>query len=396
MKEYLAGFDIGGTKLSLVIADQSGMITERLREETDIASDHFTDYRDGLAYLGLGDQMRRMLGQGLQKVRADPCVCPGGYEQADIKGEHVGSPVLAAIGIGSAGPLKDGDMRNPTNINLLNLPGDAADKPLYIPLVGPLEEEFNVPIRLENDCGAAVLGEVHYGAGKKVEDKSRLHLVYVTISTGIGAGVWDRGHLLYGKHGNAAEVGHFFVKEAGLKCGCGNYGCAEAYCSGNGIAKNARMRLVNENLRPEDGSVIIRLAREKAISVQSPGSNVQSLRPSSLDTGPSDWELLEFVTAPLVFQSAAEGDALAQAVIGEAIRYGGIVLAGIANAYDPQVISVGGALALENPTILEPMREEMLKHLNVEPPELRLTELGDEAVLLGALALAREALEEPG
>jgi len=65
MKEYLAGFDIGGTKLTLAIADQSGRVTARLREETDIASDHFTDYKDGLAYLGLGDQMRRMLGQGL-------------------------------------------------------------------------------------------------------------------------------------------------------------------------------------------------------------------------------------------------------------------------------------------------------------------------------------------
>jgi len=68
----------------------------------------------------------------------------------------------------------------------------------------------------------------------------------------------------------------------------------------------------------------------------------------------------------------------------------------IANAYDPEIISVGGALALENPRILEPMREEMLRHLNVEPPELLLTALGDEAVLLGALALAREALEEWG
>ena len=372
MKEYLAGFDIGGTKLTLAIADQSGRITARFREETDIASAHFTGYRDGLAYLGLGDQMRRMLSQAFGGAPGDK---------------------LAAIGIGAAGPLSDGDIRNSTNIKLLNLPADVADYPLYIPLVGPLEEEFNLPIRLQNDCNAATLGEVHYGVGKGIEDKSSLYLVYVTISTGVGAGVWDRGHLLCGKHGNAAEVGHFWVKEAGLKCGCDNYGCAEAYCSGRGIAKNARMKLVNENLRLGDGSVILRLAREKAIlRQQSPGAKVSSQKYSSLDIEPYDWKLLEFVTAPLVFLAAEEGDALAQAVIQEAIRYGGIALAGIANAYDPEIITVGGALVLENSRILRPMREEMLRQVYVEPPDIRLTELGHDAVLLGALALARQAL----
>jgi glucokinase len=371
MNEYLAGFDVGGTKLALMIADRAGRIITKLWKETDVGANRFADYKDGIAYLGLGEQMVRMLREALREVRTD---------------------MPAAIGIGAAGPLKDGDIYNSTNIKLTNplrtgtgVPEDAGDKPLYIPLVGPLKEEFNLPIRLENDCIAAVKGEVQYGVGKGVQDKSELHLVYVTLSTGLGAGVWDEGHLLTGKQGNAAEVGHFLVKEGGLKCGCGNYGCAEAYCSGRGIAKNARMRLINEELRFEDGYGA--MIKELALKEARKDTRFQ-------EREPSDWELLEFVTSPIVFNAATKGDGLAQKVIDEACYYGGIALADIANAYDPKIITVGGALAQEHPEILAPMREGMLRHLNVEPPEVLLTPLGYEVVEFGALVLAREALEE--
>ncbi|MFQ6116729.1 MAG: ROK family protein, partial [Candidatus Bipolaricaulia bacterium] len=245
-KTYLAGFDIGGTKLALVLADRAGEIIMRLREEVDVEAERFADYRGGVAYLGLGEQLVRLLRRALK--------------EAGIAG-------VAAIGIGAAGPLEEGAIKDSTHIKPRKVPPEKAGLPLYIPLIEPLNEKFPVPIQVENDCTAAVLGEVYYGVGKEIEDKSRLHLVYVTISTGIGAGVWDGGRLLRGKDGNAAEVGHFFVKKDGLKCGCGSYGCAEAYCSGTGIAKNARMRLINEDLRPEGdyGSIILQLARERAL-----------------------------------------------------------------------------------------------------------------------------------
>ncbi|MCR4405095.1 MAG: ROK family protein [Candidatus Acetothermia bacterium] len=354
----LAGFDVGGTKLSLALADLEGKIVLRRREATDTAADRFAEYRDGLAYLGLSTQMSRLLRKGLEET--------GGS--------------LAAIGIGSAGPLKEGCIYNSTNIKLARLPRGCQGKPLYIPMVGPLEEEFRIPVRLENDCTAAVLGEVYFGVGKDVMDKRSLHLVYITLSTGFGAGVWDGGHLLRGKDGNAAEVGHFVVKEGGLKCGCGNYGCAEAYCSGTGIANNARMRLVKENLRPREGygAELLRLAEQKASVSRSEGSGHR-------------WELLEHITAPLVFAAAQAGDRLAREVIEEACHYAGIALADIANAYDPQVITVGGPLPLEHLEMVDRMREEMLRHLNVLPPEVRLTPLRDAVVEHGALVLAREA-----
>ncbi|MFQ6034007.1 MAG: ROK family protein, partial [Candidatus Bipolaricaulia bacterium] len=85
---------------------------------------------------------------------------------------------------------------------------------------------------------------------------------------------------------------------------------------------------------------------------------------------------------------AEAGDRLADEVIAEARRYGGIVLADVANAYDPAIITVGGTLILEHPELLEGVREEMRGHLNVAPPEVLLTPLGEDAVLCGALALA--------
>jgi glucokinase len=366
-EQLLAGFDVGGTKLSLVLAEPEGRILLRLREETDTAADRFAEYKDGVAYLGLSAQMSRLLRKAL--------------DETDGR--------LAAIGIGSAGPLRAGSIFNPTNIRPANLPEGAEGKPLYVPLVEPLEAEFKVPVRLENDCNAAVLGEVYFGIGKGVEDKRSLYIVYITLSTGFGGGVWDGGHLLRGKDGNAAEVGHLLVKEGGLRCGCGNYGCAEAYCSGTGIAKNARMRLLNEGPRLKEGygSILLKLARERAISAEP--AEAARLRTCE----PPGQGLLEFITAPLVFQAAGAGDRLAQEVIEEACHYGGIALANIANAYDPQVITLGGPLALEHPEILEPMRREMLKHLTVAPPEVRLTPLGAEAVEYGALVLAREAAE---
>ena len=359
MNSYLAGFDIGATKLALVIADYQGSIVYRYQEGTEVTSNRFVEYKDGLAYLGIADQMIRVLHQGIAAT--------GGTE-------------ISGIGIDSAGPLRDGDIRNSTNINPTYFPGGEKDKPLYIPLVKPLQREFRVPVRLENDCNTTVLGEVYYGIGRDVPDKTSLFLVYITISTGVGGGVWDGGHLVIGKHGNAAEVGHFLVKRNGLRCGCGNLGCFEAYCSGSGIANNARMQLQKQGKK--SGAILRNLVRKQ---VKEEGC--------SEDPEPSDSELFALISPVLVFEAAADGDPLAQEVIDEACTYGGIGLADIANAYDPQIITVGGTLAFEHPEILKSMREEMLRHLNVEPPEVLLTPLGYQVVEYGTIVLARQAAD---
>ena len=379
---YLAAVDLGGTKVTTLIVDGAGAIIARQEKplsttggafvprseeggsgvpESGVAHDrvahdsiaHDSVVRDGVSWYGPSSQIEEML-RGMLK--------------------EVGISKLAGIGIGSAGPLKSGAIKNPPNF-AITVPAGIPSSPLFVPLVEPLERAFSAPVLLENDCNTAVLGEAFFGVGKDVADKESLHLVYVTMSTGLGGGVWSGGHLLLGKEGNAAEIGHILVKENGLRCGCGNDGCAEAYCSGRGIVQNMRIRLVNRGLRAQ--SSLIRLLEQEAKA-----ASLELSRP---------WELLEFVTPQLVFRAADEGDDAARSVVWDFIHYGGIVLSAIANGYDPTVITLGGSIAVNHPEIVEPMHAEMCKHLNVSPPCVRITPLEKKAVEYGAIVLAQRA-----
>jgi glucokinase len=356
---YLGGVDIGATKISALVADGTGEIIARAEEQVQLGRGEISRFEDGIAHYGLADQAAGLLQQAISSA---------------------GIEAVKAIGIGAAGPLQHGSIKDSTNLNLSSLPGKVPRTHLYFPLVEPVSNRFGVPVDLENDCNTAVIGEVHYGAGKETEDKDMLHLVYVTVSTGFGAGVWTRGGLLKGKEGNAGEMGHFMVKQDGLKCGCGNYGCAEAYCSGRGLVKNVRMRLVEEGLSGE--LPLMKLAEAVAHRADKPICEGRL------------WRLLEFINPPIVFQAAEEGDWIAQRAIDEAGKYGGIALAGIANAYDPEIITIGGAIAVNHPGLIDQMSTEMKQHLNVALPQVRLTPLGRRTVEYGAIALAREAIQE--
>jgi glucokinase len=127
---------------------------------------------------------------------------------------------IEGIGISVAGPVdhRNGSVIRPPNIPLAT-----------IPLENPLEVEFGVPVRIINDCHAGILGEVYFGGLT-----SETNAVYLTMSTGIGAGIISGGKILLGKGGNAGEVGHFFVDDRyHCTCGCGFPGHWEAYASGH-------------------------------------------------------------------------------------------------------------------------------------------------------------------
>ena len=98
-----------------------------------------------------------------------------------------------------------------------------------------LEERFALPVRLENDAIAAMLGEWHFGAGR-----GHANVVYITVSTGIGGGAIVDGCVLRGRQGLAGHVGHMTIVRDGERCCCGNFGCWEAYGSGMAFAERAR------------------------------------------------------------------------------------------------------------------------------------------------------------
>jgi glucokinase len=354
---YLGGLDIGATKIAAVVGDQGGNFVAHIAESLSFEGGRFAAWGDGTAYDGLSSQATRLLERGMKTA---------------------GIGQVGAIGIGSAGPLTGGAIVNSTNIKLSHIPTDLPSSPLYLPLTEPIRQYFDVPVVLENDANAAVLGEVYYGEGKKTAAKERLSLVYVTLSTGLGAGIWSEGRLLRGKDGNAGEIGHFVVREVGLQCGCGNIGCAEAYCSGRGMVENAKVRLLEKGLSAS--LPLLQWAEEAA-------------RDRKVDIA-DRMRLLQFIDPPTIFEAAKAQDPVAREVIREAVLYGGMALADVANAYDPEVITVGGGVGLHQPDLVKAMEREMLRHLSVRPPRVRITSLGDRAVLYGAIALAKQALAE--
>ncbi len=186
----MLGIDIGGTKLALALADEQGNVLERSQRRTeptgrpaDDVARVVDDARALLARLNLSPQQ------------------------------------VACVGVSAPGPLdaaREYVMRPP------NLPGWQD-----VPLRRLLAEGLGTRVSLENDANAAALAEWRYGAGRGYRD-----VIYLTASTGMGAGIVLGGRLYRGTSGNAGEVGHAPVEWEGLPCACGQRGCLEAYVGG--------------------------------------------------------------------------------------------------------------------------------------------------------------------
>jgi len=321
---YGIGVDIGATNLRVAIARRDGVIIKKLSEKTVKGGDN----------LALPNQIIGMIERLLHET---------GLDLEEICG----------IGIGSIGPL---DIRKGIIIKPANLPFE------NVPLVEPLEDRFHIRVALLNDCTSAVVGEKYYGSGKNVEN-----LVYVTISTGIGGGVYVDGHLLLGKDGNAHEIGHLVVDPEGrLLCGCGSKGHWEAYCSGSGIPRFARL-LIEEHYKEQ---------YYKSLLGEMSGYN------------------LDAIDAKMVYDAAKVYDSLTIKIVERINFYNAIGFADVINVYDPSLITVGGSVALHNSEIILPyVLNKTPKYVINKMPEIKITTLGDEIVLLGAIAASFKGLD---
>lgn len=253
----------------------------------------------------------------------------------------------SSIGIGSVGPINQelGVITNTPNYPFKD-----------IPIEEPLIDRYKVPVTMVNDCTAAVRGENYFGAGEGLDN-----LVYVTISTGLGGGAIVDGNLLIGKDGNAVEVGHFTIDpESDVVCGCGCRGHWEAFCSGKNIPVYAEKLL--KGLNWKSGSLY----------------NLVKGDPHKLQV-------------KTIFDAAKNGDQYAKLIVKEIGAKNAIGFANIVNAYDPELITIGGSIALNNPRlILDPIKENISKYTINRVPEIRITLLGEDAVIIGALALAMQ------
>ncbi|MEI6290797.1 MAG: ROK family protein, partial [Chloroflexota bacterium] len=216
------------------------------------------------------------------------------------------------------------------------------------PLGPNLSKHFSLPVKVGNDANLAALGEWRFGAGK-----GHNHLIYMTISTGIGGGVITDGKLLLGANGLAAELGHTTIQPDGPLCSCGQYGHIESFTSGPSIARYVQEKIAQ-------------------------GAE------STLKNTPS-------ITAKEITSAAADGDKLALDALNRAGTYLGMMLASFVQIFNPSIVIFGGGVSLSGKFLFDPMQESLKKHV-MDPAYIRdlkiaAASLSDNAGLMGALAL---------
>ena len=260
---------------------------------------------------------------------------------AEIQGLWPKTEPVETIVVATPGPL------DPQSGIVFSAPNIAGWE--NFPLRDELQKRFGVPTQIGNDANLAALGEWHLGAGR-----GHHHLLYITISTGIGGGVISDDHVLQGVRGLATEVGHVTVLPDGPLCGCGQRGHLEAFASGPAIA-----RYVQDQL---------------AAGATSSLSGRQSL------------------SARDVSAAAAAGDALAIEALARAGHFIGRAVADLLHLFNPSIVIFGGGVSFSGAPLFDPLKESLKKHV-MDPSylkDLQITNavLGDDAGLLGALSLA--------
>jgi glucokinase len=315
--EHFAGIDLGGTKVLVLVAGAGGDIIGRARAATEAS-------------------------QGPDAVIGRIVELVG----AAANDAGIDAKSLSSIGISAPGPIDAGEgvITDPPN-----LPGWQD-----VPLARIVRERLGVPALLENDANCAAVGEHQFGAGRGYR-----HLIYLTVSTGIGGGIIVDNALYTGASGAAGEVGHMIVAAAGPSCGAGHVGCLEAFSSGTAIAARAAELIAAG-----------RLPRTARLAERAPP-----------------------LSAEEVHQAAAEGEEEARGIIETAGRYLGLGLASLINAFNPQAIILGGGLVYIGEMLLAPALEAARERSFAQAhDDCRIVEweLGDDVAALGAIALARD------
>lgn len=306
MTRLFAGVDLGGTRVRAALATATGEIVRRVEALTDRSY--------------IADQVCRLAAEAI------------GGEQVDC------------IAVGAPGPLdaRTGVLYHPVNLT----PDD-------LPLKELLERRFGIVTHVQNDANAAALGEWMFGGHRPTE-----HLLYITVSTGVGAGIISHGRLIDGFNTTAGELGHTMIDPLGPECPCGNRGCVEAICSGTSIARAAR-----EALRSGSASSMLALA----------GGDVEQ------------------VTAELVVAAANAGDDLAAGVFFHAADTLGAAVVNAIHMLSPEIVLIGGGVSQAGELLFGPVRARVRRKamaLTARGVSVGPAALGADAGLVGAIALA--------
>ncbi|MCX7046010.1 MAG: ROK family protein [Candidatus Sumerlaeota bacterium] len=296
--------------------------------------------------LGVAKAKMKAIGNAEEGIREMRSCIEDALTQAQLKRED-----LSGIGFGLPGVL---DLAKGRIIRLLNVGWKD------VPVRKIFQEEYKTPIAVENDVNAGTYGEFRAGAGKGHED-----IVGIFPGTGIGGGIIIGGRLHHGVTGGAGELGHLVYDARGPFCGCGNRGCYEAYASRVAIAGRAAEAVF----------------RGKAPALQEIAGTC-----------------LEDIKSGALAKAIKQGDTVIEIIVREAAYMVGQLAACMVNTLSPGLIILGGGLveAMEE-IYLEECRRALDHHAVPElraPVEVRAAKLGDDAVALGAAALAAEMVAD--
>lgn len=298
------GIDIGGTKVAFGFVDEQGTVIAKGSLKTDLSVSPME------MIVRIGDAVKQLAEQQ-------------GLSLAEMKG----------IGVGAPGPLD-------TQSGKLNCPPNLKSW-WGFPVVEALQAQLPLPIKMENDATAAALAEKWLGAAQDSE-----HFIFVTISTGIGAGIYLHGKLLTGATGNAGDAGHMIVDPSGGICSCGQAGCWEWIASGTAIARQATEILGRET--------------------------------SSKDA----------------FDLAAKGDPQMSELVNRVFNYIGMGCVSLINVLDPNKIVIGGGVSQVGEPLFTAVQSYVSKYaLNPSGKQTVIVpaQLQQDAGLIGAAALVQRA-----
>lgn len=249
---------------------------------------------------------------------------------------------LLGIGIGTPGLMDtvNGVVRWAVNLGWRDLP-----------LRALLEERYDLPVYVANDCHAAALAEHTFGDGRDADN-----LVVIKVEHGIGAGILINGRLFYGDTFGAGEVGHVSVVEEGEPCRCGNVGCLETVASAGAIVQGTQ-----------------------AAAREGRGSKL-----SEYAGNPSQ------ITIETVCELLEAGDPVVELRVRDAGRYLGRAAANLIAVLSTRRIVIAGSVTCFGDVLLTAIRNEMRKRslpIVASETEIGLSSLGPDIVILGASAL---------
>lgn len=213
-------------------------------------------------------------------------------------------------------------------------------------IIALLKKSLDIPIVIENDANAATIGE------KWQDSSSKDNLMYVTLGTGVGAGIVLNSELVHGFAGAAGELGHVIVDPKGFKCTCGNRGCLETVSSATGI-----VHLYQKESGQDEVSI----------------------------------------TAKEIFDKAKQNSPLALCVVDQACDYLGLALANVSNVLNLEEIIIGGGVANAGEFLRAKVERAMNKYLyfsDLNQINIKLASLGNNAGILGMAKLVLQKVNK--